>query len=124
LWDALADSLAEPHATLGYVMSQYDYDFAGAERELKRAIELNPKYATAHQWYGEVLTYVGRLDEASAEFQRSLEIEPLSLPLNWDYARFLYMSRRLTTRSRSIKRRLTWIPVLRERTERSRSSIA
>ena len=90
----LDDSLAEPHTTLGYVLVQYDYDFVGAEREFKRAIELNPNYATAHQWYGELLTYAGRFDEAAAEHRRSLEIEPASLPMNWDYARFLYHSRR------------------------------
>jgi tetratricopeptide (TPR) repeat protein len=91
---SLDDSLAEPHATLGYVLVQYDYDFAGAEREFRRAIELNRNYATAHQWYGELLTYAGRFDEAGGEHRRSLEIEPASLPMNWDYARFLYHSRR------------------------------
>ncbi|HET9917000.1 MAG TPA: FlgO family outer membrane protein, partial [Candidatus Binatia bacterium] len=91
---SLDDSLAEPHTTLGYVSSQHDYDFAEAERELKRAIDLNPNYGTAHQWYGEVLTYGGRFDEAFAEFRRGLEIEPLSLPINWDFGRCLYMSRR------------------------------
>ncbi len=91
---SLDDSLAEPHATLGYVSSQYNYDFAGAELELKRAIELNPNYAMAHQWYGEMLSYVGRYDEAAAEYRRALEIEPLSLPINWEYGRLLYNARR------------------------------
>ena len=90
----LDDSLAEPHTTLGYELLQYEYDFAGAEREFKRSIELNPNYATAHQWYSEMLTDLGRFDEALAEIRRGLEIEPLSLPINWDYGRFLYMSRR------------------------------
>jgi adenylate cyclase len=91
---SLDGSLAEPHATLGYVLVSYDYEFAGSEREFRRAIELNPNYATARQWYGELLTYVGRFDEASAEYRRALEIEPLSLPINWDYGRFLYNTRR------------------------------
>lgn len=91
---SLDDSLAEPHTTLAYVLLQYDYDFSGAEQEYKRAIELNPNYATAHQWYGELLTCAGRFDEASAEYRRGLEIEPLSLPINWDLGRFLYLSRR------------------------------
>jgi tetratricopeptide (TPR) repeat protein len=90
----LDDSMAEPHTTLGYELLQYEYDFAGAEREFKRSIELNPNYATAHQWYSEMLTDLGRFDEALAEIRRGLEIEPLSLPINWDYGRFLYMSRR------------------------------
>jgi TolB-like protein len=90
----LDNGLAEPHTTLGYLSLTYDYDFAGSEREFRRAIELNPNYATAHQWFGEMLTNAGRLDEASAEYRRALEIEPLSLPINWDFGRFLYMSRR------------------------------
>lgn len=91
---SLDDTLAEPHATLGYVLAQHDRDFAGAERELKRAIELNPNYATAHQWYGELLTYLGRFDESFAAFRRGLESEPLSLPINWDFGRCLYMGRK------------------------------
>ncbi len=91
---SLDASMAEPHATLAYVSLTYDYDFAAAEREYKRAIELNPNYATAHQWYAEMLLNAGRFDEAAVEYRRALELEPLSLPINWDYGRFLYMSRR------------------------------
>lgn len=91
---SLDDSLAEPQATLGYMSAQYDYDFAEAESRLKRAIEVNPNYVNAHQWYGELLNNVGRFDEAAAEYRRALEFEPLSLPINWEYGRFLYMSRR------------------------------
>lgn len=91
---SLDATLAEPHTTLGLAYLQFDYDFAGAEREYKRAIELNPNYATAHQWYAEMLACVGRFEEASAEFHRALEIEPLSLPINWDYGRLFYYSRR------------------------------
>lgn len=91
---ALDDSLAEPHTTLAYLALTYDYDFATSEREFKHAIELNPNYATAHQWYAELLSNAGRLDEAAVEFRRGLEIEPLSIPINWDYGRFLYNARR------------------------------
>jgi TolB-like protein/Tfp pilus assembly protein PilF len=91
---ALDQNLAEPHTTLGYLSLTYDYDFAASEREFKRAIELNPNYATAHQWYGEMFTNAGRFEEAAIEFRRALELEPLSLPINWDFGRFLYMSRR------------------------------
>ena len=91
---SLDGSMAEPHTTLAYLSLTYDYDFAASEREFKRAIELNPNYATAHQWFGEMLLNVGRFDEASVENRRALEIEPLSLPINWDYGRFLYMTRR------------------------------
>lgn len=91
---SLDDTMAEPHTTLAYLSQTYDYDFAASEPEFRRAIQLNPNYATAHQWYGEMLLNVGRFDEAAAEYRRALEIEPLSLPINWDFGRFLYMSRR------------------------------
>jgi len=101
---SLDDSLAEPHATLGYVLVQYDHDFAGSEREFQRAIELNPNYAMAHQWYGEMLSYVGRFDEAAAEYRQGLELEPLSLPINWEYGRFLYNARRFDEALRHLKK--------------------
>jgi len=90
----LDGSMAEPHTTLAYLSLTYDYDFAASEKEFRRAIELDPNYATAHQWFGEMLLNAGRVDEAAAEYRRALELEPLSLPINWDYGRFLYMSRR------------------------------
>jgi tetratricopeptide (TPR) repeat protein len=95
---------------LGYVLASYDRDFAGSERELKRAIELNPNYATARQWYGEVLTYLGRFDESFAEFRRGLELEPLSLPINWDYGRCLYMGRRYGEALAQLKKTLELDP--------------
>jgi Tfp pilus assembly protein PilF len=95
---SLDESLAEPHTTLGLALFQFDYDLVGAEREYKRAIALNPNYATAHQWYGELLSCAGRFDEAAAEFRRALELEPLSLPINWDYGRFFYHSRQFDLR--------------------------
>ena len=53
---ALDEQLAEAHATYGFILQTYDYDLAGAEREVERAIELNPNYPTAHQWYARLLT--------------------------------------------------------------------
>jgi TolB-like protein/Flp pilus assembly protein TadD len=91
---SLDADLAEPHSTLGYLSLTYDYDFVASEREFRRAVELNPNYATVHQWYGEMLTNAGRFEEAAVEFRRALELEPLSLPINWDFGRCLYMSRR------------------------------
>ena len=78
----LDDGLAEAHAALGYVKHRYEWDFAGAEKEFKRAIELDPKYATAHQWYGWYLISLGKFDGALAEFQEAQQIDPLSLYTN------------------------------------------
>ena len=79
---ALDSSLAEAHTSLAYVKFSYDWDWNGAEAEFKRAIALNPNYATAHQWYGQFLRLMGREKEAIAEGEKSLNLDPLSLIIN------------------------------------------
>jgi DNA-binding winged helix-turn-helix (wHTH) protein/tetratricopeptide (TPR) repeat protein len=91
---SLDDCLAEAHAALGNIIIYYDYDFAGAECEHRRAIELNPNYATARHWYSELLMGLGRHEEAIAEIRRALEIDPLSLILNRQYGASLLFARR------------------------------
>jgi len=71
------NTLAEPHAVLGSVRG-YDWDFAGAEAEFKRAIELNPNFATAYQWYSELLAKLGRYEEAIATVKKAYELDPFS----------------------------------------------
>jgi len=79
----LDPQLADAHAALGLVLSHYDFDFPGAQREFLRAIELNPNYSTAHLFYsGAYLTPMGRHQEAIAEMKKALELDPLSLSLN------------------------------------------
>src|SRR5437763_1524704 len=73
--------LAEAHASLGLI-SLYDYDWASAEREFKRAIDLRSGYATAHHWYAILLVTLGRFDEARAEAERALELDPASPIVN------------------------------------------
>jgi TolB-like protein/DNA-binding winged helix-turn-helix (wHTH) protein/Tfp pilus assembly protein PilF len=75
---ALDDSLAEAHTSLAMVREAYDWDWAGAELEYQRAIELNPNYATAHQWYGMHLAAMRRFAEAEAEVKRAQELDSLS----------------------------------------------
>jgi serine/threonine-protein kinase len=75
----LDESLAEAHVSLAFVTYAFDWDWAAGEREFKRAIELDPDYATAHYWYSFFLGQMGRIDEAIAEGRRALEAEPLSL---------------------------------------------
>ena len=75
-------SLAEAHVSLAHPLYYYDRDFAGAEREFKRAIELNPRYPVGHQWYAVYLLGLGRFDEALAEMRRAQELDPLSMSIN------------------------------------------
>ena len=90
---ALDETLAEAHASLGRVLAVFDWDWTNAEKEYKRAIELNPRYATAHQWYGGYLSVMGRSDEAIAERERALELEPLSLVINFELGLSYYHAR-------------------------------
>ncbi len=80
------ESLAEAHCSLGYAKMRYDWDWAGAEAEFQRALELNPGYVTAHHWYGEYLMFHGRKEEALARTQRALEMDPFSIIINNDLA--------------------------------------
>ena len=79
---ALDDKLAEGHTSLGMIKALYDWDWRGAEAEFRRAIELNPGYATAHHWLAVHLNGQGRHDEARAAFARALELDPLSRIIN------------------------------------------
>jgi TolB-like protein len=79
---AIDDRLAEAHTSLAYAIHTYEWDWPAAEREYKRAIELNPNYATAHQWYAEFLTAVGRFDEAAEQGKKALDLDPMSPIIN------------------------------------------
>ncbi|HVS81527.1 MAG TPA: tetratricopeptide repeat protein [Pyrinomonadaceae bacterium] len=78
---ALDDNVAEAHTSLAMVRFWYDWG-AGAEPEFKRAIELNPNYATGHHWYSLYLSAMGRHDEAIAEMKRAQELDPFSIVIN------------------------------------------
>jgi TolB-like protein/DNA-binding winged helix-turn-helix (wHTH) protein/Flp pilus assembly protein TadD len=86
----LDDGLAEAHTAMAVVYAEYDGDGVAAEKELKRAIELNPNYATAHQAYGEYLSGWGRLAEADAEMKRAIELDPFSIAANTWYQGVLH----------------------------------
>jgi serine/threonine-protein kinase len=88
----LDDTLGEAHNALAAVKANYDWDWPGAEREYKRAIELNPGYATAHQWYSEMLSWLGRHEEALAEIKRAQQLDPLSLIINTVSGRVLLLA--------------------------------
>ncbi len=85
--------LPEAHISLALVRESYDWDWAGAESEFKRAIQLNPNNASGHQWYGDFLTRMGRFDEARIELKKAQELDPLSLLTNTSLGRLLYFTR-------------------------------
>jgi adenylate cyclase len=87
---AIDETLAEAHAALGYVKFRIDWDWKGAEKEFKRAIELKPSYATAHEWYALFLAIQVRLDEALQEMQKAYELDPLSSSVNTGIARIYH----------------------------------
>jgi tetratricopeptide (TPR) repeat protein len=89
----LNESLAEAHTTLGRVLAIYDWNWAGAEKEYKRAIQLNPRYAPAHQWYGGYLQCMGRPEEAIKERLLAQELDPLSPIINFELGVAYYFQR-------------------------------
>ncbi len=89
----LDGNLAEAHTALALIVQNYDYDWQTAEKEYRRAIELNPNYATAHHWYAEHLAWRGRFDEALRESERARQLDPLSLIIAVDNGAILYFSR-------------------------------
>jgi len=84
---------AEPHTSLAMVRFWYEWDWAGAEREFKRAIEVDPRYSSAHQWYAWLLAATGRLEEAREETRRAQALDPLSLPVDTSAIYIFYLSR-------------------------------
>jgi TolB-like protein/Tfp pilus assembly protein PilF len=88
------DSLAEAHTSLGYIRVDYDWDWASAEKEFKRAIELNPNYTRAHSLYAALLGARGRFDDALGEMKLALEPDPLSLYDNTNLGCHFYFARR------------------------------
>jgi TolB-like protein/DNA-binding winged helix-turn-helix (wHTH) protein/Flp pilus assembly protein TadD len=88
----LDDALGEAHNSLAYCLDGFDWDFDAAGKEFRRAIELNPNYATAHHWYAWHLSLLGRYDEAIAEMRKAENLDPLSLIINADLAELLVLA--------------------------------
>jgi TolB-like protein/Tfp pilus assembly protein PilF len=89
----LDDSLAEPHATLGVIKRDFEWDWPGAEAEFQRAIELNPGLAEAYHWRGTLFSMLGKHSEALREKTWALAIDPLSVVIRTDVARMFYFAR-------------------------------
>jgi len=106
----LDPSLAEAHTSLAFVKFSNDWDWAGAEREFREAIALNPNYATAHHWYSHYLVAMGRLDEAVSELERARDLDPYSVPINSFLGQALYYARRYDEALRQYRRGLEMHP--------------
>jgi TolB-like protein/Flp pilus assembly protein TadD len=89
----LDHALAEPHAALGVVKRDFEWDWSGAEEEFQRAIELNPGCVDAYHWRGTLFAMLGRHADALRDKSRALEIDPLSVVIRTDLGRMFYFSR-------------------------------
>src|SRR5438552_1856589 len=89
---ALDNTLGEAHTSLAFSLDLFDWDWASAEREFRRAIELNPGYATGHHWYAWHLSEMGRNREAIAEMRKAQNLDPLSLIISADVAEILLVA--------------------------------
>ncbi|HTC93140.1 MAG TPA: tetratricopeptide repeat protein [Terriglobales bacterium] len=90
---SIENNLAEAHAVLADSFTTYHWDWAAAEPEYKRAIELNPNYSTVRQWYAEYLNAMGRTQEALVEIKQAQEVDPVSLTTNAVMGRVFFMAR-------------------------------
>ena len=113
------ETLAEAHAALGWIKGSCDWDWPGSEREFRRALEINPNYGMARNWYGNYFETMGRLDEAIAERRRALEAEPLSLITSAVLGHSLYFAGHYDQPLNSFERRSIWTRAWWKRTSTS-----
>ena len=85
------ENLAEAHSSLGLVKVYYDYDWASAESEFRKALRLNPDLVLAHQRFGSYLSFMGRFEEANRHYEAALELDPFSLQINMNLATTFYL---------------------------------
>ncbi len=90
----LDDALGEAHNSLAFVLDGFDWDFEAGGKEFRRAIELNPGYATAHHWFAWHLCLLGRYEDAIVEMKKAENLDPLSLVINTDLAEILVLARK------------------------------
>src|SRR5439155_14260031 len=88
----------------------FDWDWQGAESEFNRAIQLDPNSATAHQWYGDLLTRLGHFEEAKRELKKASELDPLSLRINASVGQQLYFARQYDAAIQQLKKTLEMDP--------------
>jgi serine/threonine protein kinase/Flp pilus assembly protein TadD len=107
----LDDTLAEAHTSLALIAMHLGWDWEGSRKHFERAIELNPNYATAHHWYGDIyLAPMGRVDEAVAEIRKAQELDPLSSIISTDIGKELIYARRYDEAIAQLKKTLEMDP--------------
>jgi serine/threonine protein kinase/tetratricopeptide (TPR) repeat protein len=104
------ETLAEAHASLAFIKSDYAWDWAGAEREFQQAIALNPTYAVAHQWRGYNLWKTGQFKESIAEHKGALELDPISLAANRNLGLAFYLARQYDLAVEQLRKTLEMEP--------------
>lgn len=107
---ALDSNLAEAHAALAYIMFRIDWDWVGAEKEFKKAIELKPGYATAHEWYALFLAIQEKQDDALREIQIAYALDPLSPSVNTGMARIYHFRNETDKAIEQIKKTIVLEP--------------
>jgi serine/threonine protein kinase/tetratricopeptide (TPR) repeat protein len=111
---AIDESLPEAHTSLAYETFLYDWNWSGAEKEFKRAIELDPRYPTAHQWYADLFATTGRTEQAIFEATRAAELDPLSPVVNawlgWNLYHARQFDRATDRHQKTIELDPTFIP--------------
>ena len=108
---SLDSNLSEAITTLGFIQSNFDYDWAEAKITLEKAIRLNPNYSEAHLFYGNLLQYTGESTERGIqEVKRALELDPLNTRFNWILGRNYYLARQYDLAEEQLKRTLNLYP--------------
>ena len=111
---ALDDTIAEAHTSLGWVLFIYDWDWHAAARTFRRAVELNPGYATGRQWYSFVLAALGHVDQALVEGHAALELDPASVSIRRSLGWLYYYARRFDTALDHLRRAIAMNPTSQE----------
>jgi TolB-like protein/Tfp pilus assembly protein PilF len=93
----LDETMAEPHAALGFSLQHFDFDLASAEREFRLCIQLSPGYSIGHMWYGACLCAAGRFQESFAEARLAVQLDPLSVIVRWAAAHYFFLGRSYDT---------------------------
>ena len=104
------NGLAEAHASLAVIRAEYDWDWAGAEIEFQRALELDPKHANTHRWHAVFLAKLGRFKEAFSEIEIAKELDPLSLPIATSAGSILRFARRYDEAIEELRRAIDLEP--------------